>query len=1131
MRHFFGYLYFPFKSFIVKKTTLLGCVIFFAILTEKAQSQSVVINEFLASNSSVNSDEDGDYSDWVELYNNSPVSVNLDGFGLSDNASNPYKWIFPSVAIDPGEHLLIWCSDKNRTTAGQPLHTNWKIGAEGETLTLTKADGTISDQVPPIAMPSNISYGRTFSGDVNFSNFTEPTPGVENSSNASTEPPLPPQFSIVSGLYADAFDLTLSHSDPAVTILYTLDGSEPKAEHIGGKTYLYKTSYREFSTSADGELADGNLQTLVYDGSINVHDRNAEPNDISNISTTYFENPSYIPDYPVAKSTVVRACAFKNGLTSSVVTHNYFVGFTQNSTLPIVSINTDEDALFDYYEGNHVAGELFDQWRDANPDNEAAYLSDSNYKQSGEAWEIKANLSLWDNDSQVLNQDIGLRINGGYTRNFPNKSLRLYARSEYGSGNFTYPIFGDDYGYSQFKRLVLRNGGNDAYGAYLRDAFLQRSIRHLNVAHQPYRPAITFINGEYWGILDFRERYDDKYFERVFGIESDDLDFLEYNGFLVQEGDYIHYAGFLDYLAVNSLSSQANFDHVETLMDVENYTDMYIANIYAANTDWPHNNIEFYRKRTSSYEPDAPYGQDGRWRWVLKDMDWGFNGNGIDMSDHNTLAFATSTGGDVNTNPEWSTLIMRKLLENTTYKNYFINRFADLINTTYQSTRLTGIVDEMKSVIAPEIERHGQRWESISPASWENSIDQIKSFANQRPVNQRAHIAQKFNIDEQLNVTLDVDDTEKGHIKLNTIAIAGTTPGVSEQPYPWSGIYFKGIPITVTAIANPGFEFSHWSGASDSPNETITIDPTADLSLTAHFDAINSEPEIPISFWLPDTSLPFVPLSQINSTFEIEHEGVAKFESCFEGYPFYAGHENWRKGSLEKSNSQTDINYIPEANDNIPFDDVTTMRGIMVKSPFRNGDLESILVFEQSTLGFEEIKGRIAVKTEGNAPSHLIVDYSVSEGEPQWTTAYLPQTTFDLMAHYQLLELDFTSIALSNDNPDFKIRIRFDGPDASLDNNSRVIFNNLSVNGKTLLNTPSPVFSNLKIYPNPTTSVLYIDHDFSDLNYSLFSTDGRLIKKGEVLQKEIDLSGVAQGLYLLKLSSGKTSETFKIVKK
>ncbi|MBD3583780.1 CotH kinase family protein [Flavobacterium selenitireducens] len=1115
----------------MKKTTLLGCVIFFAILTERAHSQDVVINEFLASNSSVNTDEDGDYSDWVELYNNSPVPVSLEGYGLSDNASNPYKWIFPSVAIAPGAHLLIWCSDKNRTVPGQPLHANWKIGAEGETLTLTKADGTLSDQIPPIALQSNISYGRSFSGDVNFSVFTQPTPGVENSSNASTEPPLPPQLSVASGIYADAFDLAISHSDPGVTILYTLDGSEPQAANIGGRTYLYKTSYREFSTSADGELMEGNLETLVYENAINVHDRSGEPNDISAISTTYFENPWHIPNFPVAKSTTVRACAFKNGLTSSVVTHNYFVGFTQNSTLPIVSISADEDALFDYYEGNHVAGELFDQWRDANPDNDAAYFANSNYSQSGEAWEIKANLSLWDNGAQVLNQDIGMRINGGYTRNFPNKSLRLYARSEYGNGNFTYPIFGNDYGYSQFKRLVLRNAGNDAYGAYLRDAFMQRSIRHLNVAHQPYRPAITFINGEYWGILDFRERYDDKYFERVFGIESDDLDFLEYNGFLVQEGDFLHYAGLLDYLTANSLSSDVNFEHVETLMDIENYTDMYIANIYAANTDWPHNNIEFYRKRTSSYEPDAPYGQDGRWRWVLKDMDWGFNGNGVEMSGHNTLAFATSTGGDVISNPEWSTLIMRKLLENNSYKNYFINRFADLINTTYQPPRLIGIVDEMKAAIAPEIERHGQRWASISPASWESNIDQIKFFANQRPANQRAHITQKFGIEEQIDVILDVDDIQKGFVKINTIAIQGSTAGVAEQPYPWSGVYFKGIPVTIKAFANPGYEFSHWSGASNSPNDEITIDPTSAISLVAHFNAINNEPEIPISFWLANTSLPFMPLSQINSTFEIEHEGVLKFQSCFDGYPLYVGHENWRKGSLEKSNSQTDVNYLPEANGNIPFEDITNMRGVMAKSPFRSGDRESILVFEQSTLGFQDIKGRIAVKTEGSAPSHLIVDYSVSEGEPQWTTDYLPQSVHALTSDYQLLELDFTTIPLSNDNPNFKMRIRFDGPTVSADNNSRVIFNNLSVNGRAMLNTTSPAMSALQIYPNPTSSILYIDHDFSVLGYRLFTTDGRLIKKGDVMQKQLDLSGVAQGLYLLQLSSGKDSETFKIVRK
>src|SRR5690606_9101970 len=253
--------------------------------------------------------------------------------------------------------------------------------------------------------------------------------------------------------------------------------------------------------------------------------------------------------------------------------------------------------------------------------------------------------------------------------------------------------------------------------------------------------------------------------------------------------------------------------------------------------DWPHNNYEFFRKRVP-YTPDAPEAQDGRWRWLLKDMDFSFDLYQNNDYAHNTLAHATKFYESW----EWeadafnrSTLIARKLLENSEYKNYFINRFADLMNTTFLTSRLIEMIDEMKAVLEPEIQEHIQRWGMFSYAEWNSNINVMKNFAIERPNYQRQHIRQKFNISDDVVVMLDVSNNEHGYIKINTIDILPTTPGVFEVAYPWTGMYFKQIPIQITAIPYEGYVFSHWEGTESGDNPQLTLSPEGGIYAKAVF--------------------------------------------------------------------------------------------------------------------------------------------------------------------------------------------------------------------------------------------------------------------------------------------------------
>src|SRR6476660_7242765 len=197
----------------MNKITYLFIALLGLVFGTTANAQ-VVINEVLSSNTTINQDEDGDHNDWVELYNAGASSVNLAGYGLSDDATMPLKWTFPAVTMPSHSYLLIWCSDKNRAVAGQPLHTNWKISSAGETITLSNAGGTALDSSAAVALTANISWGRIPNGTGGFMYIQAVTPGAANGATGYNEILPPPTFSQESGFSTAGFALTLSTTTP-----------------------------------------------------------------------------------------------------------------------------------------------------------------------------------------------------------------------------------------------------------------------------------------------------------------------------------------------------------------------------------------------------------------------------------------------------------------------------------------------------------------------------------------------------------------------------------------------------------------------------------------------------------------------------------------------------------------------------------------------------------------------------------------------------------------------------------------------------------------------------------------------------------------------------------------------------
>ncbi|MDP3683295.1 MAG: CotH kinase family protein, partial [Ignavibacteria bacterium] len=257
---------------------------------------------------------------------------------------------------------------------------------------------------------------------------------------------------------------------------------------------------------------------------------------------------------------------------------------------------------------------------------------------------------------------------------------------------------------------------------------------------------------------------------------------------------------------------------VQTQMDIENYKNYQIAEIYINNTDWPGNNMKVWRERTET----------AKWRWLTYDLDYGVGLVEYFKAEQdyrfNTLDFATSTNGPNWPNPPWSTLMLRKLLTNADFKNDFIQSFAHLLNTTFSPDSTTHLLNQVQDEIASEITRHTTKWKYTMQYDWTTNIARIRTFISYRDAYMRIHINTKFQLGGFSNLTLTNSDTLGGKVMFQSYDISKST---------FKGKYFKTAPIKLSAKPNPGYVFAGWKGISS--NQDITVVLTGDSVVQAVF--------------------------------------------------------------------------------------------------------------------------------------------------------------------------------------------------------------------------------------------------------------------------------------------------------
>ena len=535
-------------------------------------------------------------------------------------------------------------------------------------------------------------------------------PGLTTGPAPTQQPPESLTFSHTGGVYAEGFELTLE-APAGASIYYTTDGSDPRDKGT------------------------------AYEAAIPIQDRSGDANVLSAVNPLLFDaanskwnggNKSYIYRLPtpdnddVDKCTVVKAAA-KNadGTWSAVTTHTYFIGSmedhirgiaasaaAQGTSLAVISITMDAEDLFDYETGIYVKGKIFDDHlqqllADRNDDYKDPRNLEANYTQRGREWERSAHIDFFESDGTatelVLSQDCGIRIQGNYSRSDYQKSFRLYARSEYGDNNFSYAVFGDgltdDSGQTidKFKTLILRNGGNCAFTTKFSDTFWTGLCADMNVDILTSRPAVVYLNGEYWGLYVLQEDFSDDYFEDHHGVNQEDV--VLYKGDAetyaigykldlgdIPAGEEVDYY-FSDLLAFfdshEDLVSDADYEAFCELVDPDSAMDYYAVELWINNKwDWPGKNWSMWR--TTTVDGNNPYG-DGRWRFTLYDVEFGGVSGESDAYTNTVKEDNYKPNGmlDMSTeNP--SVLVFAYLMTNQSWRQAFYDRILGLCENEFE---------------------------------------------------------------------------------------------------------------------------------------------------------------------------------------------------------------------------------------------------------------------------------------------------------------------------------------------------------------------------------------------------------------------------------------------------------------
>lgn len=744
------------------------------------------ISEIMSSNKSTIKDSDNEYSDYIEIYNGYDEEINLEGYYLSDETTSSKKWIFPNIVIKSKEYLIIYASNKNKCDLSiRECHTNFKLSSKGETVTLLDKNGLIISKVKYTNASSDNSYSLI---DDNYK-YTLGTPNTTNvdlakeessdndiTINEVTAVTEPEAIELKNNTNRD-IDLSNYSIKDKSNILYKFKDIKIKANsylviygsdkpsvtdskvYVGFRInnnndilYLYKNNtlvdtfnvgkltantskgrnenneivvYKETTIGKENSKThyQGFTETPTYsinggyvDKGTKVKLTSLSDSDIyytldGSIPTT--KSKKYTEPITINNNTIIRAISYKKGyIESDVESRTFLTG--RKHDLPVVSIQTNNNNLFGS-NGIFTFG----------PNTSWVYpYYGANFWNSTE---VPISFEYYENGTLGVELAAGMKIFGGWSRGESQKSVSIYFREKYGVNELTYPFFEDNI--STFKRIVLRNSGQDYGKTKIKDAFLHEVLDgQMDIDKQDYRSVVVYINGEYWGLYNIREKTDSSYIETHRGYTKDEIDFIQ-NKSAVIEGSIDNYNELLNYVKKTDMTTEEAYKYVDSVIDLQELMNYWVVETYYGQTDPA--NIKFYK------------GEGGKWRWILYDLDQTFTTASIRWE----LPFSSVVPGHgYTTNPT----LMQNLIKNPKIRTMYIETFAYHLKNTFEPDRMIGILDSMTKNIESEMPYHISRWyqESIKTSQytilsmdhWRSNLSSLKTMIKLRYQNAKATV-------------------------------------------------------------------------------------------------------------------------------------------------------------------------------------------------------------------------------------------------------------------------------------------------------------------------------------------------------------------------------------------------------
>lgn len=581
-------------------------------------------------------------------------------------------------------------------------------------------------------------------------------------------------------------------------------------------TDLTKASAQELSFSLRDHFYSEDIEVEIFSNKPGLIYYTMDGKEPDQDETLYKEAIKLEAHDDVAVYSIKAKVFYEDGTVSDTLVHTYFVGknIDERFTTMVFAITTDPYNLYDYEYGIFVEGKLRDDYIKENPYVVVDPDDPANYNMRGRESEREVYLEVFEADgTKVIAQAAGIRTYGGWSRAREQKSIRLFARKDYDQENnkFRYEFFpfkssADGYGneLDSFKQLVVRNCGNDNGFAFIRDELFQMLAGQAGyLDYEAVRPVTLFINGDYRGFYWLHEVYCDEYFEDHYGDYSGNFEILEGgetykkldndgdNKEAVEDYDSMYYT-----YCNKDLTDDIIYQELCNLIDVENYLSYYALQIYIGNEDWPHNNYRTYRYYTAEGEAyrEAPF--DGKWRYLLHDLDFSFGIYGTGAMTNNISSYVGKKGEIKDACPLFGQLMKRE-----DCREIFIKKTLDLLNGAFAPDNLEAVLDEMNASRITELKNmYGKNlmedW--VQYEQLQERLQTIRDYANVRSEYILELYQEHFGMGEIY--TIGVEPAEGCSVKINSY--------VTDEYF--EGSYYTDYNTSISAILPKGKKLAYW---------------------------------------------------------------------------------------------------------------------------------------------------------------------------------------------------------------------------------------------------------------------------------------------------------------------------------